>query len=353
MVEYFIGMGDVFLSEFKERQQIPKAAVFGGLILLIVVIFSYGVFFHGNRSGADDGDGQKVYVRIAPGMNAERIASLLKEEGVIDHDLMFRLAAKWSGSDGKFKTGDYQLKKHMENKEVLAMLVAGQTATLRVTIPEGYGVEQIAKTLAEKGIVKEKDFCRAAEGFKSYDYMTTNKETKYRAEGFLFPDTYEIAGDFTAEDIMKMMVEQFDHELTPEMRTRAEEMGLTIRQLVILASLVEKEAQVEEDRPIIAQVFLNRIQKEMPLQSCATIQYILGNPKAELSVEDTKIESPYNTYLHRGLPPGPIANPGIASIKAVLYAEPVPYLYFVADKNGKHHFSVTYEEHLRAIDKVS
>ena len=151
---------------------------------------------------------------------------------------------------------------------------------------------------------------------------------------------------------MKMMSRQFDHELTADMRQRATDMGLSVRNLIVLASLVEKEAQVEEDRPIIAQVFINRLQKEMPLQSCATIQYILGNPKAELSIADTKLESPYNTYLHRGLPPGPIANPGIASIKAVLYSEPTPYLYFVADKNGKHHFSVTYEEHLAAIDRV-
>ena len=151
---------------------------------------------------------------------------------------------------------------------------------------------------------------------------------------------------------MKMMAGQFDQGLTPALRERAVAMNLSIRELVILASLVEKEAQLEEDRPIIAQVFLNRLKAEMPLQSCATIQYILGNPKAELSIQDTKIESPYNTYLHQGLPPGPIGNPGLASIKAVLYSDPTDYMYFVADKDGRHHFSRTYEEHLTTIDKV-
>jgi len=341
------------LSEIHERRQISKWVVLGGLLFLIAAIFTYGNLQHQHAVQRDSDEQSKVYIRIAPGMDAERIGALLRQHGVIDSQYTFRLMAKLNGFDSRFKTGDYQLHKHMENKEVLTVLVNGQTATLKVTIPEGYSVEQIARTLEEKGIVKAKDFERTAEGFKAYDYMTTNSETKYRGEGFLFPDTYEIAGNFSSEDIMQMMVKQFDTELTADMRERAEAMGLSIRQLVILASLVEKEAQVEEDRPIIAQVFINRLKKEMPLQSCATIQYILGNPKAELSIQDTKIESPYNTYLHRGLPPGPIANPGIASIKAVLYSEPTEYLYFVADKNGKHHFSRTYEEHLATIDQVS
>ena len=148
------------------------------------------------------------------------------------------------------------------------------------------------------------------------------------------------------------MTKEFNDKLTEEMRERANQMGLSIRELVILASLVEKEAQVDEDRPIIAQVFMNRLKEHMPLQSCATIQYILGFPKPELSLQDTKIESPYNTYQNMGLPPGPIANPGVESIKAVLYSTPTDYLYFVADKNGKHHFSKTYEEHLLAIDRI-
>ena len=341
------------MSDIQEKRQISKWVVLGGLLLLIAAIFTYGNLQHQHAVQRGSDEQSKVYIRIAPGMDAERIGAILKQHGVIDSEYTFRMMAKINGFDSRFKTGDYQLHKHMENKEVLTVLVNGQTTTLKVTIPEGYSVEQIARTLEEKGIVKAKDFERNAEGFKSYDYMTTNSETKYRVEGFLFPDTYEIAGDFSSEDIMQMMVKQFDTELTAEMRERAESMGLSIRQLVILASLVEKEAQVEEDRPIIAQVFINRLKKEMPLQSCATIQYILGNPKAELSIQDTKIESPYNTYLHRGLPPGPIANPGIASIKAVLYSEPTEYLYFVADKNGKHHFSRTYEEHLATIDQVS
>lgn len=129
-------------------------------------------------------------------------------------------------------------------------------------------------------------------------------------------------------------------------------MGLSLRDVVIMASLVEKEAKLSEERPLIAGVFSNRVKQSMPLQSCATIQYILGYPKAELSIQDTQIASPYNTYQIMGLPPGPIANPGSAAIKAVLFSDQTDYLYFVADKEGRHHFSKTYEEHLVAINQV-
>ena len=150
-----------------------------------------------------------------------------------------------------------------------------------------------------------------------------------------------------------MMTTLFDEQFTDSMRARANEIGLSIKDVVILASLVEKEAQLPVDRPLIAGVFLNRLKQDMPLQSCATIQYILGYPKAELTVQDTEISSPYNTYQHMGLPPGPIANPGIAAINSVLYSEKTDFLYFVADKEGAHHFSKTYEQHLIAIEQVS
>ena len=215
-----------------------------------------------------------------------------------------------------------------------------------------YNINQIGKILEEKGITTQKDFEKAAKDFAPYEYISLDSQAQYRVEGFLFPDTYQFSRKQSSKEILGIMTKEFNDKLTEEMRERANQMGLSIRELVILASLVEKEAQVDEDRPIIAQVFMNRLKEHMPLQSCATIQYILGFPKPELSLQDTKIESPYNTYQNMGLPPGPIANPGVESIKAVLYSTPTDYLYFVADKNGKHHFSKTYEEHLLAIDRI-
>lgn len=342
------------MSEIKEKRQVSKGIVLGSFLLFIFMIFTYG-YMHQSHTAAASNEQSKVksvYIRVKPGMDAEKIANLLRDRKVIDNVYMFRIMAKVEGLDNNLKTGDYQLQTNMTYKEILEVLASGKTATMSIMIPEGYNVEQIAKTLQDKGIVNAKDFEKAATDFAPYDYITKANDVKYRVDGFLFPDTYEIAGDFTATDILTLMAKEFDHKLTPEMRSRADAMNLSIRELVILASLVEKEAQVEEDRPIIAQVFMNRLREKMPLQSCATIQYILGNPKAELSIQDTQIKSPYNTYLNMGLPPGPIANPGIASIKAVLYSEPTDYLYFVADKYGKHHFSKTYQEHLQTIDRV-
>ena len=151
---------------------------------------------------------------------------------------------------------------------------------------------------------------------------------------------------------MAIMADEMNRQLTPKMRQDIEAQGMTIFEFITLASLVEKEAKFDEDRPIIAAVFRQRLKTGMPLESCASIQYILGYPKPLITIEDTKLESPYNTYLHKGLPPGPIANPGIKSMEAVLYAPPTEYLFFVADKEGHHHFTKTYEEHLKIVDQI-
>ena len=155
-----------------------------------------------------------------------------------------------------------------------------------------------------------------------------------------------------AREILLMMAGNFDDRLTADMRQRAADMRLSVFELVTLASLVEKEARFEEDRPVIAQVFLKRLQLGIPLQSDTTIQYLLDAPKEEVTYADTEIESPYNTYQHIGLPPGPIANPGLASIEAVLYPADTDYLYFVADRQGHNHYSRTYSEHLTLVDRV-
>jgi UPF0755 protein len=343
-----------FMLEGKEDKQLSKWLIISCLLAFVCLVFTYGILHmqkpatvHVSQTKVTD-----VYVKIKPGMNAEKIANLLYENGITEGTLGFRIMAKIHGLDSSLKAGDYAFNKKMTYSEIIDILVQGKTSAFNLTIPEGYNINQIGKLLEEKGIAKASEFENLAKTFAPYDYMVMNADSKYRAEGFLFPDTYQVANGQTAKDVLTMMSKQFDGQFTPEMRMRAEKLGLSVRETVILASLVEKEAQIDTDRPIIAQVFMNRLRAFMPLQSCATIQYILGYAKPELTIQDTKIESPYNSYQHMGLPPGPIANPGLASIKAVLYSEPTEYLYFVADKNGKHHFSKTYEEHLREIDRI-
>ena len=325
----------------------------GGALLIVVVLTAAMTYGWSQGLPVSSKAGEPVLVTVTPGMSTQSIGEMLYGKGLIRNVFYFRMAAKSSGLENALQAGDYAVTPNMTPQDILALIAQGKTAYMKFTIPEGFTIEQIAKLLGEKKLADPNKFRALAKNFAPYDYMTASPDLAYRAEGFLFPDTYRVPRGITEEQLLKMMAHQFDTQLTAPMRQKAKEKGLSIRQLIILASLVEKEAQIEKDRPIIAGVFLNRIKQDMPLQSCATIQYILGYPKPELTVQDTEISSPYNTYRNMGLPPGPIANPGIASIKAVLYGEPTDYLYFVADSSGAHHFSKTYDEHLAAINRIN
>ena len=240
----------------------------------------------------------------------------------------------------------------MTPRDALETLVYGNTVVIRFVIPEGFSVRDIAARLEDEGLVKADDFIALAKDYRPYPYVEAHEGVRYAAEGFLFPDTYEINGSFDANKIMEMMAENFDRRLTQEMRDRAREMNLSVYELVTLASLVEKEAYHEEDRPIIAQIFLKRLRVGMPLQADPTVQYLLDAPKEDLLYRDTEIDSPYNTYQNIGLPPGPIANPGTASLMAVLYPADTDYLYFVADRNGNNYYATNYADHLALVEQV-
>ena len=289
-------------------------------------------------------------------MSTEEIAQNLQEHAIINNGLGFRISARLEGKDTQFKEGIYYFRVGMNINSVLDRLVQGpENQVVRITIPEGFTVEDIANLLEKENLTTKEEFCKVAKDYTPYDYMkeaTENKDIKYAVEGFLFPDTYDIDRSYGAKQIMQIMVDNFDHRLNSEMRERAKEENLSIFELVTMASLVEKEAKFAEDRPIIADVFFKRLENHMMLQSDATIQYALDEHKEEFSIEDTKLDSPYNTYQHEGLTPGPIGNPGLASIEAVLYPATTDYLYFVADSEGHNHYSVTYDEHLKVIEEI-
>ena len=318
------------------------------LFFLLLVLFSYAL---APTAPAPAGE-EDAYVTVRSGMSADDVADMLEKRGIIQSRLKFWLAAKMNGADGTFKVGTYALHTNMEPRDVLQVLVEGNTVQVRFTIPEGFTVEDIARRLDAKGIVKQAAFLQAAKHYAPYDYIEKNDQARYYAEGFLFPDTYEVDGDITVDGILSMMSRDFDQRLTRKMRERAKEENLSIYELIILASLVEKEARYEEDRALIAQVFLKRLAVGMPLQSDATLQYLLDAPKEDVTYKDTEMDSPYNTYQHRGLPPGPVANPGTASIEAVLWPADTDYLYFVADRDGHNYYSHTYEEHDAIVQQV-
>ena len=294
---------------------------------------------------------RRINVKIREGISTAEIAERLAEKGIIDSSLRFRLFARLYGYDDKFRPGSYTFTANMSDEEVFEKLLTGEKKFVRFTVPEGFGVKEIAERLYNLDLVDKEDFLKAAADFTPYDYMRKRQNVFYAAEGFLFPDTYNVESDIEIDEILKLMADNFDDRLTATMRKQAEDMGLSVYDLITLASLVEREVRFPEDRPIVAQVLLKRLKLNMPLQTDATLQYLMDAPKEEVSIEDTQIDSPYNTYQHTGLPPGPIANPGMASIEAVLHPANTDYLYFVADRLGHNHYAYTYEEHLNLVNQ--
>jgi len=323
------------------------------IIVALVVLFALGALLYLNHlkeaSGPlDPSSTQEISLSVPGGTSTEGIALALKEAGIIGDAGVFVRISQMDGYDGRFKAGQYQFSPSQSMKEIMELLVAGQDETLRFTIPEGYDIRRTAERLAEQSLVDKDAFLEEVEkGDFEYSFVSKLPDGPSRLEGYLFPETYEVFSNATEHEIIDKMLGQFDSVFTEEYYDRAEELGLSLNEVMTLASIIEREAVVQKDRPVIAGVFYNRLKSNMPLQSCATVQYILGEQKAVLSIADTKIDSPYNTYLNPGLPPGPICSPGQASIKAALWPEETDYYYFLAKGDGSHVFSKTFEEHKR------
>ncbi len=321
------------------------------LFIVLILICSFFIWGCSKSKVADlPNQGATVMVNVKSGMNTNDIMNLLIKQGLLPKENSFTKIAKMKNLEKSLQAGSYQFKVGMSEQEIVEILGKGSVFYTKLTIPEGYNVTQIAELIEQEGLGKKDVFLKLAQNYAPYEYMQTkNANIKFKSEGFLYPATYYIGVEMKEAEILKLLVDEFDRKINKEIREKLKVKKMDIQRLIILASLVEKEAQVAEERKVVASVFENRIKQEMPLQSCATIQYILGYPKEELSIADTKIQSPYNTYINSGLPPGPIANPGMPSILAALDPEKTEYLYFVVSSGGKHTFSTNYEDHLRAI----
>jgi UPF0755 protein len=264
----------------------------------------------------------------------------------------FKLYAKFTGADRSLKPGKYSFKGNESLSKIVQMLQEGSPEIFSFTIPEGYTQEQIINLLDSKGIASREELQKALEDPDlKFPYLEELPEGPNRFEGFLFPDTYSIEAETSPKEVIQMMLDRFTEVYTQEYQARTKELGMTDLEAVTLASIIEREAKRKEDRPLVSAVFHNRLDKGMLLQSCATVQYALGEVKPVLYNTDLQVESPYNTYLNLGLPPGPIAAPGQASLKAALYPEDASYLYFVAKPDGSHVFSNTLKEHNEAKHK--
>jgi UPF0755 protein len=284
-------------------------------------------------------------VTIEKGESFRQIARALADAGVVRSELALRFYGRLSQTASQIKPGDYAFKGGERIPDVMRHLVKGDFIVVTITIPEGLTVHEIAERVGQTGLVCEDDFEQAArEGamVRALGLMPLG------AEGYLFPATYKFSPHATIDDVLGAMLARFYQVLTPQVEERMFAAGLDARRLVTMASIVEKEAKAPDERPLIAGVFYNRLRLGMPLQSDPTAEYELDDAK-EAAVSAVHTTSAFNTYDFAGLPPGPIANPGLKSIQAALNPTPTDYLYFVAREGGTHVFSKSYDEHRRAI----
>lgn len=302
------------------------------LIFLIAILFTTAIYFPLEENSTT----QKV-VNIPSGTNAREIVDVLEKNEIIrKNNYTFRILIKLLKLEDQLKYGEYNLNPSMNMLQILDKLIKGEVIVYKITIPEGYTYTQIAEILDKKEIVGKEIFLKSA------------KDSEKNWEGYLFPDTYEVPKKYGAEKMSKVMLSNFNQiAIENKFTEKAEEIGFSLDEIIILASIIEKEAKFSEEKSKVSSVFHNRLKIGMKLQSCATIQYILETPKEILDENDLKIDSSYNTYLYKGLPPGPICNPGLDSIMAALEPEEEDYLYFVLGENGRHIFSKTYQEHLK------
>lgn len=321
------------------------------IILLILVILAGGAFafLHMLETPADASATESVTVTIPQGSSTDAIAGILSESGVIDSAFKFKIFSKIEGNDGQYKAGVYEISASMTPAEIMQKLIDGNEDTISFTIPEGYTLNDIAEVIAKTGVCTADEFLKeAAEGTFDYDFLNGGVQGEKRLEGFLFPSTYNIYKTSTPHDIIEKMLTTFksvyDKAYASSDATVTSNYGTA--QILTIASLIEKEAKLDDERPLIASVIYNRLNSSMRLQIDATVQYAQGATKERLYESDLQIDSPYNTYKVDGLPAGPICSPGEKAINAALNPASTDYLYYVASpaKDGSHNFASDYEQ---------
>ncbi|MGB3366361.1 MAG: endolytic transglycosylase MltG [Acidaminobacteraceae bacterium] len=325
------------------------------LLFMIVLVFTACNPIEAMNEPVDSSSSELLLVTIPKGASTTKIASILKTNNLIKNERTFKMLSKNLDADGKMKAGDYKFSRNLSSEEIIVKLVSGQVfiETNTFTIPEGYNNKQIINFLLEKDLIEREAFEKQlSEGAFDYKFME-NVDRTYNLEGFLFPDTYVIKKDASEYDIINVMLKRFNDVFLEQYYGRLEELNMDINKIITLASIIEKETVVDRERELVSSVFYNRLDINMKLESCATVQYTMDEIKAVLSFEDIAVDNPYNTYKYPGLTPGPIASPGEKSIVAALYPDDTNFLYFSVSNlgDGSQYFSKTYSEHQLAIKK--
>lgn len=328
-----------------------KLRIFIGLLLtaaLLILISAYSILLFWQWSiGSDD---NKVEVTIVRGMTPHSIADSLLQLKIIPSKTQFLLATKWMGVARELQAGTYRFSGRLSYYSILRKLKDGHTIQEKITFPEGMRIREMAQLLENKFGIDAEQFIELT---RDPGYCTRLGEGILSLEGYLFPETYFFRSDVRPEEVIETLLSRSLSILEQQLAGQDETIRLSRHEIVTLASLIEGEALLDEERPIISAVYHNRLERGMLLQADPTLQYLLPGKPRRLLDKDLEIESPYNTYLHAGLPPGPVNNPGLASIRAALNPAEVNYLYLVAKGDGSHVFSKTNTEHIRAKQRFN
>lgn len=334
------------------------------LILLLILILAATSISYFRSLNSSSREGEDVQFVIAPGQGVKIIAKNLSDKGLINSKLYFKIYVWQKGKEGDFQAGTYNLNSKSSIVELVDILTFGKTVKneRKITIIEGWSLKDVGRYFEKEEMFQEEEFLELV-GFPQIDYRNNKKmgELKdyssqfsflkdkpkyYSLEGYLFPDTYIVYNDASLEYVVLKILNNFDKKLTSKMREDIAKQAKTVYEVITMASLVEKEVRDTEEMKIVSGIFWKRVKNGQPIQSCASLAYIMGINKPIYSIEDTKIDSPYNTYQNYGLPPGPICNPGFRAIEAAIYPEETPYNYFLSKKeDGETVFSRTIEEH--------
>ena len=341
----------------------PKRGLRKSLLLLLALIVVVGLvmvtYYLTKVNAAATDESHEINITVEKGFSTKQTGQLLWEEKVIGNKYIFLIYTKLQNAGGKIQAGEYVLNSNMAIPEIVDILTHGKVVSenRNVTMIEGWSNKQIGKYLVNRNIISsETEFNNALAG--NFDFEFKILGDKFNYEGFLFPDTYTLSKENHLEDLISKMLNNFESKVTDQMVEDAEKTNYDFGQILILASIIEKEVGrnkenltdedleiMQNERELVASVFYNRLEIGMALESDATINYVTGKSDRSVTIEDTKIKSPYNTYANRGLPPGPIGNPGIDSIKAAIYPANSDYLFFLNSPDGTAYFAKTLEEH--------
>jgi UPF0755 protein len=326
--------------------------IFGFFLLItLLALGAGGTYGYSQLTKTYQGYANEKILKISNGMGVDAIGKKLAQEGLIQKPWMFRLIYSLFGRGKTLKAGMYRFDRPMTPREILEKLIQGEFEVVSITFPEGLTIAQMAQIFQSKGMGSAESFVQAAQGGELIHDLDPDATS---LEGYLFPDTYYISPQTSPDTLQQLMLERFRQVFRPEWQAQLELEGLSVHRMVTLASLIEKETDRDEERSMVSAVFHNRLQQGMRLQCDPTVIYGLSIEEkfdGNLTKNTLKADSPYNTYVHEGLPPGPIASPGQASLEAAMHPASVSYLFFVSRNDGSHAFSTDYKEHVKNVDR--